>query len=35
MIENRGREMKGHIDKSIGIVTLITEVLAKSNPTEP
>ena len=27
--------MKGRLNKSMGIVTLITEVLAKIKPTEP
>jgi hypothetical protein len=27
--------MKGRVDKSMGIVTLIAEGLAKINPTEP
>jgi hypothetical protein len=27
--------MKDRVDKSIGIVTLITKALAKINPTEP
>jgi hypothetical protein len=27
--------MKDHVDKSMGIVTLIVETLVKINPTEP
>ena len=27
--------MKDHVDKSMGIVTLILETLAKINPTDP
>jgi hypothetical protein len=27
--------MKGHVDRSMGIVTLIVEDLAKIKPTEP
>jgi hypothetical protein len=27
--------MKGHVDKSMGIVTLIAEALARIKPTEP
>jgi len=27
--------MKGHVDKSMGIVTLIPEALAKIKPTQP
>ena len=32
-LKKRGRGMKGRVDKSIGIVTLIAEALAKINPT--
>jgi hypothetical protein len=34
-LKNRGRGMKGLVDKSIGIVTRITEVLVKIKTTEP
>jgi hypothetical protein len=27
--------MKGHVDKSMGIVTLLTELLTKIKPTNP
>ena len=33
-LKNRGRGMKGRVDKSMGIVTLIDESLDKINPTE-
>jgi hypothetical protein len=33
-LKKRGRGMKGHVYKSIGIVTLIIEDLAKINRTE-
>ncbi len=35
LIQYQGRGMKDHVDKSIGIVTLIVEVLDKINPTDP
>jgi hypothetical protein len=34
-LKKRGRGMKDRVDKSMGIVTLIAEALAKINPTEP
>ena len=33
-LKKRGRGMKDRVDKSMGIVTLIAEVLTKINPTE-
>ena len=32
-LKNRGKGMKGGVDKSMGIVTLITETLTKIKPT--
>ncbi len=34
-LKNRGRGMKDRTDKSMGIVTLIPQALAKIKPTEP
>ena len=34
-LKKRGRGMKGRVDKSRGIVTLIPETLSKINPKEP
>ena len=34
-LQKGGRGMKGSVDKSMGIVTLIPETLAKIKPTEP
>ena len=34
-LKHRGRGIKDRVDKSMGIVTLIAEVLGKSRPTEP
>jgi hypothetical protein len=33
-LKKRGRGMKDHVDKSMGIITLIAEALAKIKPTE-
>ena len=33
-LKNRGKGMKGRVDKSMGIVTLIPEALTKIKPTE-
>ncbi len=34
-LKQRGRGIKGRVDKSMGIVTLIAEGLARSRPTKP
>ncbi len=34
MLKNRGRGVKDHVDKSMRIVTHITEVLGRIKPTE-
>ncbi len=33
-LKKRGRGMQGRVDKSMGIVTLIAQALAKIKPTE-